>query len=159
MERAHESTDPKPATGARRGERARVAERLAVRLRAAGLDRALAAGARPDDGAALRLRAASLIDASMRDSIATELRRVAREATEGRGLTARIPTGRAAVAAAGDELRLLAARLQAPGPVAAPGVAQARLLLTDGRGPLYDPNGADRLRSAARNAIAALRVP
>jgi hypothetical protein len=61
-----------------------------------------------------------------------------------------------AVAAAAQEMDLLAARLLAPGPVSARGVAQVRLLLTDGCGPLYfDGSGVD-LRAALARALADL---
>ena len=55
------------------------------------------------------------------------------------------------------ELEALADRLQAPDQVAAQGVAQARLLLTDGTGPLYRRGETDDLRAAVARALACLQ--
>jgi hypothetical protein len=60
------------------------------------------------------------------------------------------------VIAASDDLIRLADALATPGPVAARGVAQARILLTDGTGPLYTMKG--NLRARAASAAAYLSV-
>ena len=52
---------------------------------------------------------------------------------------------------------LLAETLDDPGPVAAGGVAQAWLLLTDGTGPLYNPYNRVNLRTGAARAVRELR--
>src|SRR6266568_3472745 len=63
---------------------------------------------------------------------------------------------RACVVEAAPELARLASRLQAVGPVEAKGVAQVRVLLSDGTGPLYDGAAPEDLRAAALGALAAL---
>jgi hypothetical protein len=60
------------------------------------------------------------------------------------------------VLAAAQELDALADRLLSPDPVSAQGVAQARLLLTDGTGPLYRRGAAEDLRDALTRALACL---
>jgi hypothetical protein len=45
-----------------------------------------------------------------------------------------------------------------PGPVDPAGVAQVRLLLSDGGGPLYNPRSDDDLKAAAKAAIYALML-
>jgi hypothetical protein len=47
-------------------------------------------------------------------------------------------------------------RLRAPEPVAAQGVAQIRLLLIDGNGPLYQPSDLGTLIDCLQDAAAAL---
>jgi hypothetical protein len=64
---------------------------------------------------------------------------------------------RGRVAAASDELSRLAATLTEPGPVAARGVAQAWILLTDGTGPLYNPSSPASLQESTVSAGENLR--
>jgi hypothetical protein len=64
---------------------------------------------------------------------------------------------RARVRAACDELSRLADTLEDPGPVDAVGVAQALLLLTDGTGPLYNPDSRASLCAGAERAAQKLR--
>ena len=54
--------------------------------------------------------------------------------------------------AAGDDLIRLADALTQPGPVAARGVAEALLLLTDGTGPLYNSASQASLPECAAHA-------
>lgn len=61
------------------------------------------------------------------------------------------------VRAAREELSRLADTLDDPGPVAAGGVAQALLLLTDGTGPLYNPHSRSSLCAGAQRATRELR--
>lgn len=137
-------------------------DRIAVRFRAFELDRALADGAPPEGDAALALRARQLTGARRRRRVARELHRVVRDA---RGPVAlgvrqpaiRLPVCRRKVAAA--DLERLARRLLAPAHVAARGVAQARLLLVDGAGPLYWRCDEDDLAAAVADAIDNLEVP
>ena len=138
--------------------RPRLRERLAARLRRRRLDRALAHGTSPEASAALALRAQRLTEPDRRGEIASELRRIIREAQEGyRPAIARVMPSRARVTAARDELRRLADILDDPGPVAAGGVAQAWMLLTDGTGPLYNPYSRTALRIGAARAARELR--
>ncbi len=117
------------------------------------LDQALAGGASPDADPALAARARQLTDAKRRRELARTFRRLAGTAAKRSALRVGPVSGR--VAAAAEELGWLASRLDSPNPVAARGVAQALLLLTDATGPLYnranDANLADRAALAARN--------
>jgi hypothetical protein len=139
-------------------DRLRMRDRLTAHWRSRRLDLALAAGAPPEAAAALALRARRLTDLSYRRSIAGALRRVVREARAGaRPSSFRIMPSCGRVAAAGDELSRLAATLAEPGPVAARGVAQAWILLTDGTGPLYHPSSPADLQEHVVNAAENLR--
>src|SRR5579884_551009 len=133
-------------------------DRLAARWLAHRLDRALAAGASPEASAALALRAQRLTEPDRRWSTAGALRRILRDAeTDRRPRLGRVRPDRRAVKAARGELNKLADTLDDPGPVAAAGVAQAWLLLTDGTGPLYDPSRAELLSLRAAQAARQLR--
>ena len=138
--------------------RPRLRDRLAVRLRRRRLDRALATGVPPETSVALALRAQRLTEADRRRSIARELRRIIRDAQVGyRPTLGRILPSRARVTAAREELSHLADTLDEPGPVAAGGVAQAWMLLTDGTGPLYNADSRASLRAGAARAARELR--
>ncbi|OLE37274.1 MAG: hypothetical protein AUG48_04905 [Actinobacteria bacterium 13_1_20CM_3_68_9] len=60
-----------------------------------------------------------------------------------------------------DDLDLLARRLLSGAPVDVRGVAQARVLLSDGSGPLFWRRSPENLRARIREAIEALepRIP
>jgi hypothetical protein len=138
--------------------RPRLRDRLAARVRPRRLDRALAGGTPPEASAALALRAQQLTESESRGSIAQAFRRVIREAQEGyRPRLGRVIPSRTRVRAAREELAELADTLDDPGPVAAGGVAQALLLLTDGTGPLYNPFSATSLCAWAQRAARDLR--
>jgi hypothetical protein len=139
-------------------QRPRLRDRLAARLRPRRLDRALAGGTPPEASAALALRAQQLTEPDSRGSIARALRRIIREAQQGyRPALGRVMPTRARVRAAREELSRLADTLEEPGPVAAGGVAQALLLLTDGTGPLYNPYSRLSLCADAQRAARELR--
>lgn len=147
--------DPTPAVAGPR-------DRLRARWHADHLDRELARGASPDSSVDRSLRAQSLEDPRTRRDLARSMERVLAEAgrppVSGRRYT---PVSRAPVAACAVELNELISRLLAPGPVAARGVAQARLLLTEAGGPLYRVgrrSGAAELRAKVRAAAGALNV-
>jgi hypothetical protein len=70
---------------------------------------------------------------------------------------ARISPRASQVIAASDELSRLADTLASPSPVAAPGVAQAWILLTDGTGPVHNANSTANLRARAASATNDLR--
>jgi hypothetical protein len=136
----------------------RLRDRLAARWRSGHLDRDLAGGIPPEASAALALRAQHLTEPEQRRSIAQALRRIVREAHERRPVVpGRVTPSRAAVSAAREELSLLADALDEPGPVAAGGVAQASLLLTDGTGPLYNRWSGRSLGAGAAHAARDLR--
>jgi hypothetical protein len=128
-----------------------IAAHLAVHLRAGRLDRELAAGRPPATDQALALHAERLTRPAARHRLAAALRRLVRCER------AAVPVACDRVRGAEPDLRLLASRLDGPGPVAPAGVARARLLVGDGTGPLYDPSAdPDALARAAERALTAL---
>ena len=150
--------------GAYRGERIvaarpRVRDRITARWRARRLDVALAAGAPTEADPALALRARHLTALPCRRLIADALRGAVREACDGAPHTyVRVRPARTRVVAASEELSLLADTLAEPGAVAAHGVAQAWMLVTDGTGPLYNPSSSASLPARAASAARALRL-
>jgi hypothetical protein len=130
-------------------------DRIITRLRARRLDVELARGADPEADAALALRAATLTTPRRRRSLAAGLERIAASAGETHPGWHPSST-RAAVAELKPELFALGRRLVAPGPVAVRGVAEVRLLLTDGARPLHAARG--DLRSALRDAARHLEL-
>lgn len=68
-----------------------------------------------------------------------------------------VPTLRTEVLAAAVQLDELTDALLTPGPLAARGLAQIRLLLTDGTSPLYYRGAPEDLRAAATRAVEALQ--
>ncbi len=129
-----------------------------ARWRAHRLDLALADGVAPEASAPLALRAQRLTEPDRRWSTAGALRRIIREANDGRrprlGL---VKPNLRAVKAAASELNELADTLETPGPVAAGGAAQAWLLVTDGTGPLYNSGSGELLSVRAARAVQQLR--
>jgi hypothetical protein len=139
--------------------RPRLLERLEARWRRLALDRELAEGALPETCGSLILRAHDLIGLPARRALARDIRRLLREAGSGYPWTVtRVPMRRSAILAAADELELLAHRLVAPDPVAARGVAEVRLLLSDGGGPLYFRGASYELSAAVARARRDLEV-
>jgi hypothetical protein len=133
--------------------------RLSARLRSRRLDRALARGVSPEAAAPLALRARRLTALSRRRVIADGLRRVIRDTCRGAPPSTVLTSPRLAqVVAASDDLSRLAETLATPGPVAARGVAQAWILLTDGTGPLYNASSTSNLRARAAGAAGYLRL-
>ncbi|MBS1891999.1 MAG: hypothetical protein JST59_11945 [Actinobacteria bacterium] len=61
-----------------------------------------------------------------------------------------------AVRDAGPALEKLAYRMRGHLPISAQGAAKTNILLTDGSGPLYNPDGNPDLKTAAHRALAAL---
>ncbi len=138
--------------------RATLRDRTSARWRPARLDRALAEGAPPESSRALALRARRLTALNRRRSLAGALRRIVLEALDDtRASRGRIRPDRNGVEAARAELLALADGLADPRPVAAHGVAQAWLLVTDGTGPLYDACSSAGLRAGAARAASELR--
>jgi hypothetical protein len=136
-----------------------LAGRLSARLRSRRLDKALARGTPPETAVPLALRARRLTTLSRRRTIAYGLRRVTRDTCRGAPPSrTRISPLLSQVVAASDDLTRLADALASPGPVAARGVAEAWLLLTDGSGPLYNGNSTGNLRARAASAANDLRL-
>jgi hypothetical protein len=130
--------------------------RVATRLFGYELDRRLAAGEHDDRDGRLAERARFLTGARTRERLARALREVVAAADEPPRRDGSVPLARAEVSAAAYELRLVASRLQAPAPVDPRGVAEVRLLLTDGSGPLYNRRSETPLEVAAAAAWRAL---
>jgi hypothetical protein len=130
--------------------------RVTTRLFGHELDRRLAAGERGDRDGRLAERARFLTGARTRERLASSLREVVAAADEPPRRDGSVPLARAEVSAAAHELRLLASRLQAPAPVDPRGVAEVRLLLTEGSGPLYNRRSETPLALAATAAWRAL---
>jgi hypothetical protein len=124
---------------------------LAARVMTARLDRELAAGRPPGWSGPSMARADRLVSPPFRAALADDWDRVPRLPARPRWLLRRD-----AVAAAEPAIRLLTARLRAPRPVTARGVALANELLTDGTGPLYNPASAVPLAAALAEAAALL---
>lgn len=123
--------------------RLRWRDRARARLLAARLDRLLAAGASPDASPALSLRASRLIGRSVRDEVARSLRRVHADARGRRHpLDPRLPVNHARVLRCAGRLEGLIELLAGDEPVAARGVARARVLVSEGASPLYARGGA-----------------
>jgi len=128
-------------------------QRLAARILADRLDTELAEGAGPDTRMGLALRAQVLVGTRTRHDLAAAAQRIL-DTTAGRSLP--VPVCRGRVRASSAELCDLITKLLAPGPVSAQGVAQARTLLTDPRGPIFHPGCRRDLRASVRAAIDAL---
>lgn len=145
--------------GCVRLERTRTAVRVRARMRARQSDRALASGISPDSSACLSVRAHELIGGPTRLALARAIRRLVQHA--GHPVTPmsfHVPICRSKVWRSRKTLEDLADRLLTDGPLDARGLAQIRLLLSDGAGPLYDRPNADDLEPALECAIAALDV-
>jgi hypothetical protein len=128
-----------------------------MHLHASSLDQALAAGASPDSSGPLSLRARYLIGAPARRDLARTLRRLVDAASRPFGpLTPAVPVCRRKVLASQETLWELADRLTSAEPVEARGVAQVRMLLITGDGPVYHRPAADDLEPAVQAALAAL---
>jgi hypothetical protein len=132
-------------------------ERVAARLSANRLDTELARGAAPTR-AALALRAQDLGERRTRERLGRSIRRILDDArTDRPPPIARVQAQRSEVLAAAWELDRIAETLLTAGPVAASGVAQVRLMLINGAGPLYSRDAAGGLRAAATRALDALQ--
>jgi hypothetical protein len=136
---------------------ARPWDRLLMRLRSYHLDAELARGASPDATVALALRAQMLVSVGVRRNLARSAQRVLTVAmqTSPRDRLP-VPICRDRVRDSVGEFAELTRRLLPAGPVAARGVAQASLLLTNAGGPLYHRANPDDLRRMVREAISAL---
>ncbi len=140
-----------------RARRTRARERVRVRLWSWGLDVALARGTPADARGDLSLRAHRLISLRTRQRLALEIRRVLRDAARPRhSFERRLHPAAAEVMDAAPLLYDLADELSHPGPVDAQGVAQVRLLLRDGTGPLYDEPWPGYLEHCLTRALNAL---
>jgi hypothetical protein len=146
-------------TGLVVAERARLRDRARVHVSFRQLDAALAEGAPSESSRVLALRARQLVARRHRVSLAKSYRRLVRDAGEpGRLSRRRVSPPRAHVTASAGELVRLADALGRPEPVAPRGVAEARRLLVDATGPLYDAAAGGRLRECASRATQHLQL-
>jgi hypothetical protein len=160
MEAAIGHTGFAAAQVAERGPAVRTRDRLVARWGSLRLDRALAEGVSPEASGALLLRARALGGRSRRE-LGRSLQRILRQAQPSPSAGGRVPVSRSAVMDARDDLDLLARRLLSGAPVDVRGVAQARVLLSDGSGPLFWRRSPESLRARIHEAIEALepRIP
>lgn len=132
-----------------------LSARVAARVFAHRLDRALIAGADPADSPRLAARAAMLTSRSIRGELADGLDRLI--------ATAQLPPPRrksiprhSSVLANSKLLRELATTLRGSGPLYAGGIAMLCTLLTDGTGPVYNGTDGRALEGELLRARAAL---
>lgn len=125
---------------------------LLARLRARELDSQLAAGLSPESSDVLFTHAARIARPRSCAVLASSLRKVATAAQKPVGLSNRAPLRRDDILCIRDELLALAKRLERTGPIQARGIAQIRLLLSEGSGPLYRSDSGSRLLPALRDA-------
>ena len=124
---------------------------LLARLDGFELDHELARGDDPRSGPLLATRAEQICRYKERKLFARRLEEVARgELRHDMGTSLR--PSRGAVRAARSDLLALAEQLGRPGPANPQGVARARLLITDGSGPLYPPGRYRTLTVLVRRA-------
>lgn len=149
-----------PDPGAISLHRCRLSERLAVRMCAGELDRRIAAGACPDDSAALSLRAHALIGAPSRRRLARALRQLVAEAREPFGpFHPAVPMARREIRDTEDLIEELADVLESRVPLAARGIARLSVLITDGGSPFYFQGRPGALRSALEVTLQTLVAP
>lgn len=130
--------------------------RVSARFFAARYDREVDAGVSAEPGSALAVHLTRLSAVRERDELARALRVAFRDAVEGAdALRPRVPVRTQPVLGASDIIAAILSRLDAPGQVRVRGIARLRMLLSDGRGPLYR-TGSGSLNAALRGVHAAL---
>jgi hypothetical protein len=118
--------------------------RLRVRVRRDSLDRRLAAGEDPRTDPDLALRAEELTEGDARRRIAMVVYRLIDEAAGAPApFSSKVPLARGAIVACAPRLCLIAGRLESGRPIAARGVAQAAILVHEGKSPLYSTTVTD----------------
>ena len=124
------------------------------------LDRQIAAGSASAETAALDLRARQLTSLRSRLRLARELRGVVEyaERIASRPAFSAVVIDRRSVIRGRHAILGLAERLEADDPVRPKGVTLARRLLTDGLGPLCDPNSEHTVIQVVWNINDALEV-
>ena len=129
-------------------------DRLRTRMFASSLDRALARGRSPDASIALAARARVLMQPEARQDLALAFARLAAPWPD-RARRMHLEGPSSSLARARRDLAAVSAQLTSS-PVSVRGVAQARVLLGDGGGPLYHPKHEDDLQIAARTILRGL---
>lgn len=135
--------------------------RRATRLAATGLgdilDRQLAAGRPPETSLLLAARAQQVASPATCRKLARDWRNVIERTPHPTALfSPHAPICSERVRAAATEVQRMLADLNASGPKNARGVAMLRLLLSDGRGPLFDRRCEVDLATALRQAASQL---
>lgn len=130
--------------------------RLHAALLADRLDRELEAGVTATPGSPIAVHGARLASAREREHLRAALHMVMHDALVGQPqLSGRVPVQTAEVSRAADVISDILDRLESPDPARVRGVARLRILLSDGRGPLYRA-GSGSLVAALRGVLAAL---
>ncbi|TDO12305.1 hypothetical protein EV580_4031 [Mycobacterium sp. BK086] len=138
------------------GTGATIGARLRARFFAGRLDRDVEAGIVPLPGSSLGLHLVRLTSVDEREALARTLRHALDEMRFGRqGISSRIPIHPQRLASCRDVIDDITLLLHSPRPVRARGMARLRLLISDGRGPLYR-NGRGSLAAELRGVLAAL---
>jgi hypothetical protein len=139
------------------GERAR--NQLTARLLAAVLDRRLAAGASPGSSVLLAARARQLSSPAQRQRLTRGWLVALDQATRPPWpLSPRVRPLRGPIVAAQGDIRLMLAVVQGTPVLGARGMALARMLLSDGAGPLYNPRCSEDLVAAVQDATRLMRA-
>jgi hypothetical protein len=127
--------------------------RVLARVQATSLDRRLAAGEATTSDRLLAARANVIVGWESRSRLADDWEQLL---TMARGpvvpRSPRVPVRSQVVLAAEHQARELVAAIRQPDSVNPRGIARARLLLTDGAGPLFNPRRATDLIPALRSA-------
>lgn len=129
--------------------------RLRAQFFAARYDRQIENGISPEPGTPLAVHRMRLTSPRERDDLANSLRLAVQDACFSSHFNARAPIRSDAVHGCVDLIYSVCDRLAEPSPVRARGMARLRILLADGRGPLYWP-GRGSLNAALRGVLAAL---
>jgi hypothetical protein len=130
----------------------RLRDRVATWLHSRAIDERLARGVAPEENVECALRAHELTQPRMRHGLACGVERAIASTMRARNSPFAI-LDRRQVLGALPELHALRARLDSKAMPSAQGVASARLLLTDGRSPLYNPASPRSLREALRSVL------
>jgi hypothetical protein len=147
----------------RDGQQIRLADvpfsrRLWARLFAARYDQQIERGAAVEAGTPLAAHYLRLASRREREDMATALTHLLRDSDllpkEAR--TTRVPIRVEAVRQSADVVEDVLARLLGPLPVRTRGVARLRILLSDGRSPLYRTGGQGTFAAAMRGVLAAM---
>jgi hypothetical protein len=135
-----------------------LATRLLARVRAASLDRRLAAGADSSRSALLAARAAQLGRRRTRLALARDIEAVVL-ACEGHVSRFGVLPARVAIRANRAALLDLATTLRDPQAVYVRGIAAARVMLSDGSGPVYTDRHGEPLAAELRWVLGNLTSP
>jgi hypothetical protein len=129
---------------------------LLAQSRSLTLDAQLAAGAPADTDKLRQVRARQLTSPRLRRKLAARWDELLERCTGGAPRTARaaaVPLQQRQITAAAAQIRRLTSALRSSRPVSVRAMAQASLLLTDGRGPVYNRACASQLNRSLRDAL------